>query len=165
MLLNPPVMSAGARSRNAVRRAARALGYTDVMFGNLCAIPTPSVVEVNLLGPDAWALARSDLLTSLSAATAVMAAWGVAGLTGESRRLRDRQVEWLKAETIAGGKTHFWMVGGEPRHPSRWHQYVADKHGRTRGGPFDERIKQVLVAVPIGAGGGVCGPASASTPR
>jgi hypothetical protein len=41
------------------------------------------------------------------------------------------------------------MLGGEPRHPSRWHQYVSDKYGRTSGGTFEERIKQVLVAVPL----------------
>lgn len=49
------------------------------------------------------------------------------------------------------GITAFWMVGGEPRHPSRWHQFVSDKHGRTTGGTFEERLVQVLVEVPLPA--------------
>lgn len=118
---------------------------------NLCAVPTPSVVELNALGRDAWDLARVDLEAALTGASAVLAGWGVAGLTGDARRLMRDQVAWLTERAPEGGIAAFWMVGGSPRHPSRWHQYVSDKYGRTNGGSFEERIRQVLVAVPIPA--------------
>lgn len=149
MLLNPPATSAGVRTRNAVGRAARALGYDRVVLANLCTVPTASVVQLNLLGKDAWKFARADLETSLPSAAAVLAAWGIAGLTGRARQARDEQVFWLSKQVKASSIESLWMVGGKPRHPSRWHQYVSDKYGHTSGGTFEERIKQVLVEVPL----------------
>ncbi|MFT4010671.1 MAG: hypothetical protein QM655_11595 [Nocardioidaceae bacterium] len=151
VLLNPPTKSTGVRSRNAVARAAQAIGYPDVVLTNLCAAPTPSVVELNALGGDAWDEARAGLERDLTGATAVLAAWGVAGLTGGARRLMRSQVRWLTERVASAGIERFWMVGGEPRHPSRWHQYVSDKYGRTTGGSFEERICQVLLEVPLSA--------------
>lgn len=149
MLLNPPGRSTGARTRNAVSRAARVLGYDHVTITNLCAVPTRSVVELNNLGHDAWELARGDLEAGLSSTDAILAGWGIAGVAGEARRSLCAQVAWLQEVALAKGIESFWMIGGEPRHPSRWHQYVADKYQRTSGGSFEERIRQVLVAVPI----------------
>ena len=147
VLLNPPATSTGTRSRQAVARAASALGYERAVMKNLCAVPTPSVVELNALGRDAWDLAQADLEAALKGARAVLAGWGVAGLTGDARRSMRDQVAWLTVRAQEGGIAAFWMVGGSPRHPSRWHQYVSDKYGRTDGGSFEERIRQVLVAV------------------
>jgi hypothetical protein len=119
---------------------------------NLCAVPTPSVIELNALGRDGWDRARVDLEAALTGASAVLAAWGVTGLTGDARRQLRTQVEWLTECAQEVGIDAFWMVGGEPRHPSRWHQYVSDKYGRTTGGTFEERIVQVLVEVPVHVG-------------
>jgi hypothetical protein len=119
---------------------------------NLCAASTPSVVQLNALGRDAWDLARTDLEAAVTGASAVLAGWGVAGLTGDARRWMRAQVEWVTERAREGGMAAYWMVGGEPRHPSRWHQYVSDKYGRTAGGTFEERIAQVLVEVPFRAG-------------
>jgi hypothetical protein len=54
-------------------------------------------------------------------------------------------------EAIRAGISNIWMVGGEPRHPSRWHQFVSDKYSRTTGGSFEERLDQVLESVPMSA--------------
>lgn len=116
---------------------------------NLCAVPTPSVVQLNTLDRHAWDLARDELEEALTGANAVLAGWGVAGLTGEARRRMRAQVDWLAERAHDAGMASWWMVGGEPRHPSRWHQYVSDKYHRTAGGTFEERIAQALVAVPI----------------
>lgn len=148
VLLNPPAQSSGVRSRNAVYRAARVLGYDDVVMTNLCSIATPSIVEVNGLGYEAWTSARRELELAVQSGAGVLAAWGVGGLRGDARRWLRAQVEWLVDCAGTDGIHSFWMVGGEPRHPSRWHQYVSDKHGRTRGGSFDERLAQVLIDVP-----------------
>lgn len=115
---------------------------------NLCSVATPSVVEVNRLGREAWASARADLEVAVRSGTGLLAAWGVGGLSGDARRSLCAQVEWLVDCAMDGGLHSFWMVGGEPRHPSRWHQYVSDKYGRTRGGSFEERLAQVLMDVP-----------------
>jgi hypothetical protein len=136
------------RSRNAVKRAAGVLGYNDVVMTNLCSVATPSIVEVNGLGCEAWTSARVDLESAVRSGSGLIAAWGVGGLSGDARRWLRAQVEWLVDCAGTGGLRSFWTVGGEPRHPSRWHQYVSDKYGRTRGGSFEERLAQVLVDVP-----------------
>jgi hypothetical protein len=149
VLLNPPANTVGARSRNAVTLAATALGYERVVVANLCEAATPSVVELNDVGADAWMSARDHLAPLFPLASALLGAWGVAGLNGDARQFRDAQVEWLAREAGAAGLTHMWMLGGRPLHPSRWHQFVSDKYGRTSGGSFEERIVQVLVEVPL----------------
>ncbi|WP_368859933.1 DUF1643 domain-containing protein [Microbacterium algeriense] len=149
VLLNPPSATAGVRSRNAVARAACAIGYESVVIANLCAVPTPTVVEVSSLDRPAWAAAQHNLGLAVDRADAILAGWGVSGLTGPARRLIDEQVEWLHARARNAGIDGFWTVGGQPRHPSRWHQYVSDKYGRTTGGTFEERIGQALTFVPL----------------
>lgn len=149
VLLNPPGASAGTRSRNAVSRAAYVLGYDQATIVNLCTVPTPTVVELSQVGADAWQAARPDLEAAIGAAAAVLGGWGVSGLTRGARNLRDEQVRWLRTRAQERGIRGFWMVGGEPRHPSRWHQYVSDKYGRTDGGSFEERLRKVLAPVPL----------------
>jgi hypothetical protein len=146
VLLNPPEGASGVRTRSAIEAARHALGFQSVEIANLCCDPTLSVLELNALGHDrGWVGARADLLDALHRADGVLAGWGIAGLSGKARRARDSQVGWLLQEADRVGLTHFWTVGGVPRHPSRWHQYVADKHNRTSGGSFVERLRQVLV--------------------
>lgn len=131
-----------------MNRAARILGYDEVVMTNLCSVATPSIVEVNRLSRDAWASARVDLEVAVRGGAGLLAAWGVGRLSGTARRCLRAQVEWVVEVARNGGLGSFWMVGGEPRHPSRWHQYVSDKYGRTGGGSFEERLAQVLVEVP-----------------
>ncbi|MCW2855878.1 MAG: hypothetical protein JWR52_1493 [Marmoricola sp.] len=150
VLLNPPATTTGNRTRNATEGAARILGYDSVEVVNLCKTATSSVVELNdLRADDGWTLARHGLKRALRSADGVLGAWGVAGMSGAARGARDKQVEWFIAEAERSGFATLWMVGGEPRHPSRWHQYLADKYGRTSGGTFEERLGQVIEAVSL----------------
>ena len=149
ILLNPPACTTGTRSRSAVRRAATVLGYDEVRIANLCAAATPTVVELNKLDPESWKLARPTLQEALECADAMLAGWGVAGVTGKARHLLLAQVDWLYAQATSAGIRSIWMVGGKPRHPSRWHQYVSDKYGRTNGGTPDQRLRQVLTEVAL----------------
>jgi hypothetical protein len=150
VLLNPPAATSGARTHNAVTRAGHVLGYASVEIVNLCGEATRSVVDLNAsTTADRWVQARADLSTALDRASALLGAWGVAGLVGTARRHRDEQVAWLRQEATRLDLSNMWMVGGEPRHPSRWHQYVSDKYGRTAGGTSDERLQQVLRSVPL----------------
>ena len=146
VLLNPPEHTSGIRSRNAVARAAAVLGHGEVRIVNLCSEPTASVAELHHVDRVSWERARSELRGALTGAKAVLGAWGVAG---PARRDLQAQIDWLYGQALQVGIERVWMVGGEPRHPSRWHQYVSDKYMRTTGGSFEERLAQVLVAVPI----------------
>ena len=118
-------------------------------IANLCLAPTPSVIEINDLAWCAWDASRVQLNAALQGATGLLAGWGVAGMRGDARRFKQAQVEWLIGTAESCGIRTLWTVGGEPRHPSRWHQYVSDKYGRTAGGTFDERLRQVLIEVPV----------------
>ncbi|WP_456846869.1 hypothetical protein [Cellulomonas sp. P5_C6] len=150
VLLNPPAVTTGIRTRNAVAKAGLVLGYSTIEVVNLCSAATPSVVELNRTQRlDGWLDARPALVGSLRTASGVLAAWGVAGMTGAARLARDDQVAWLYDELLKAGIDRVWTVGGEPRHPSRWHQFVSDKYGRTSGGCFEQRLSEVLVATPI----------------
>lgn len=149
VLLNPPSLTTGVRTRNAVERAAAALGYGAVEIVNLCSFPTRSAKDLEDLEEQGWTMARTEIEGVLKRSSAVLGAWGVAGLTGGARVFRDQQVDWLYTEALSSGFSSIWMVGAEPRHPSRWHQYLSDKYGRTAGGPPIERLKQALVAVAI----------------
>ena len=156
VLLNPPEHTSGARSRNAVARAATVLGHEEVRVVNLCAEPTASVIELRDVEPVSWEDARSGLEEALKGAEAVLGAWGVGGVTGPTRFELQAQIDWLYGQMLQVGIEQVWMVGGEPRHPSRWHQYVSDKYGRTTGGGFEERLAQVMIAVPIRRAASTC---------
>lgn len=151
VLLNPPAITSGTRTRNAVAHAADVLGHRSSEIVNLCATPTATVVELNAPGTEnGWLEARPKISAALRRHDAVLAGWGVAGVYGLSAKLLRDQTDWFVAESEAAGISELWMVGGEPRHPSRWHQYVSDKYGRTAPGPFEDRLREVLTSRPIG---------------
>lgn len=131
--------------------AARIIGCTDLVIVNLFSIPTPSVTEINSVGVEwaAWLAARDGLETGIAGADEILAVWGVGGLTGVVGANRQHQISWLLDQLVRAGHTAVWTVNGEARHPSRWHQYVSDKHGRTSGGDLEDRLRQVLRQVPI----------------
>lgn len=150
VLLNPPEITPGTRTRNAVALAAKVLGYESVTIANLSQVATPSVIELNEMSCElSWLDARPPIVSALHQADGVLAAWGIAGMSGAGRRVRQAQADWLASEALAVGISSVWTVGGEPRHPSRWHQYVSDRHGRTTGGTFEQRLAQVLERVQL----------------
>lgn len=149
VLMNPPSESSGRRTRNAVFVAGALLGYKNVKIVNLCRLPTKSVVELANSSLSDWHRARPSVREALGNGSAVLTAWGVSPLRGAAQRHFLSQVDWLCLEAQKTGMDRIWTVGGSPRHPSRWHQFVADKHGRTDGGTFAQRLNQVLEEVSI----------------
>lgn len=137
-----------------MRRASEVLGFESVEVANLFYEATPSVVELNLLRRfelGAWRKVRQEFDEQIGNAAGLLAAWGVTGASGPLREMRDQRASWVLRQARAYGHTTIWAVGGQPRHPSRWHQYVADRHGRTSGGTFEDRLRQVLVPTPLEA--------------
>lgn len=154
VLLNPPRSTSGVRTLGAVRRAATVLGFRDLMIANLFPDRTTDVWELNHLDSHSpWSANQRWIAEQLDSADGILAGWGVAGASGAFRRERNRRAQWLLSAAAAAGHETIWMVGGEPRHPSRWHQFVADAHRRTSGGSFEDRLAEVLVAVPTLAPG------------
>ena len=144
--LNPPSQSSGVRTERAVAAAATAFGCNVGLIANLCMTPTATVVDLNrqpAVEAD-WTDHRENLAKRLESASVLVGAWGVTGLTGDVRQMRDRQVVWLLAKSAEVGHEYIRHVGGEARHPSRWHQYVSDKHERTTGGSFDRRLAEIM---------------------
>lgn len=101
---------------------------------------------MNLVGRDVagWLAARPELCGLIARADVLVAGWGVRGLSGLAAQHQRAQLRLITGHARLHGRTHVWTVGGQPRHPSRWHQFVSDRHGRTLGGSFSERLTCVL---------------------
>ena len=151
VLLNPPSASSGNRSRGAVRRAAETLGYPGYVIVNLFAEPTATVIDLNDIDTSeaSWNATQVQLEAHIAEAGGILAAWGIAGASAQLRREQRRRSDWILGAARELGHTNAWTVGGQPRHPSRWHQYVADKYGRAVGPTFQVRLSQVLESVPL----------------
>jgi hypothetical protein len=152
VLLNPP-LTTGAASLRHVEAARKALDCQSVVVANLFATPTRSVEDINVVGAGegGWTQAREQLQLAISSSDLLLGAWGISGLTGEAARMRKSQVSWLMNAASNEGLDHLWTVGGTPRHPSRWHQYVSDKYQRAVGDTLDQRLSSVLRKVPLAA--------------
>lgn len=155
VLASPPLVTSGRRTLAQVEALASVLATDTVETANLCATPAADLpaLSVAAVETEPWLAARSALAAALEDCDELMAAWGLYGLTGPAKNHRRDQLAWLVKTAEALGHNECWVVGGQPRHPSRWHQYVSDVHGRTAGGTFQERIQQVLVKVPLSAFG------------
>lgn len=145
ILASPPTTS-GVRTLGMAQHAVQLLGGKHLLVANLFDFPAPDLPALSARGSDpaGWLAARPKLVGALQEADLLLAAWGLHSLYGPARLRRAEQLSWLQGEARARGHVSAWCVGGQPRHPSRWHQYVSDRHGRTDGGSPSDRLKQVL---------------------
>lgn len=150
ILASPPTTS-GARTIGMAQQAAELLGGRRLLVANLFDFPVADLPALSVCGSDAagWLAARPRLVDALQEADLLLAAWGLHSLHGQARLLRAEQLSWLQGEAWTHGHVSAWCVGGQPRHPSRWHQYVSDRHGRTGGGSSSDRLRQVLGESPL----------------
>lgn len=146
MLLNPPLRDGiGVTERN-VEWAANVLGYCEFRMVNLIDVPTKDLPALNARGRELapWLASRPVLEEALGSAEALVAGWGVGGLTGKTRANQRDQIGWLCRSAIELGHRSAWVVGNGPRHPSRWRQYVGPQKGRVSGGTWSERLSNAL---------------------
>jgi hypothetical protein len=150
VMASPPTTS-GARTLGRMAALQEVLGCADVQIANLFALRAKDVPALTAVGAqlEGWHAARDEIAAGLRECDTVIAAWGLDPLSGSARLHRFDQLAWLGREARDLGHENAWAVGGEPRHPSRWHQYVSDRHGRAGQGPFTERLGRVLVWTPI----------------
>lgn len=148
ILMNPPTGSGGATTRH-LQAACQVLACRAYQVVNLLPVPTRSVSGISEAGRtiEVWHAARPALRELIHEADELLLGWGLGGGFGGVAREHFRdQTCWIRSE-IARKRSDplVWTVGNEPRHPSRWHQYVSDRHERTQGGDFPTRLRRVLV--------------------
>jgi hypothetical protein len=144
VLLNPPTGD-GRTTIKHLAVASQILGGMEVRVANLFAVPTRNLAAIDVAGAahDGWLAARPVLCQELEAAHEVLLGWGLGGLTGDARQQMRAQIGWLMS-TIPASVSSIWTIDGQPRHPSRWHQYVSDRRGRVSGADFEARLAKVL---------------------
>jgi len=149
-VLANPTLSTESRSIGRVRLAARILGFEGVRVVNLFALASPSSRDIAVLGQDAagWESARPSLADGVLDCEGVLMGFGTIPVTGVARHHFGQQLDWFAGQLRESGHQEVWQVG-DARHPSRWHQYVSDRHGRTSGGSFEERLREVLTSTSL----------------
>jgi hypothetical protein len=145
LLMNPPTGKGLATHRH-LAGALQSTGCDEYQIANLLIQASSSFDDLEVIGADeeGWFRARGEIQGLLSSSEEVLLGWGLARPTGAAGANFHRQVEWVWRELHQSRHQRVWLVGGQPRHPSRWHQYVSDRYGRTNGGPFDSRMMDVL---------------------
>lgn len=106
-----------------------------VEHGNLFAHATRDLAGITTLGvsEDGWSAARSELTGQLRRAQGALLGYGAQSPSGVAGQLFKEQVEWLEAE-LTQVALPVWVVGGLPRHPSRWQRHTHRAHFGT---PFE----------------------------
>lgn len=151
VILMNPALGSGAISRGRVELAAAILGYQSAEICNLFSLPSRSTSELSHLAQDweGWDASRPALSGILAGDDRLLLAWGVGEPSGNARKHMRAQVRWVVQTALNNGRSDCWMVGGAPRHPSRWHRYVSDKYGRTSGGSLEQRLRQTISCHPL----------------
>lgn len=150
LLASPPTTD-GARTTSRLTHALPVVGCDRLLIVNLFAEPAQDLPALNHLATSqrGWISAREEVSAALRTADELLAGWGLLRLTGPAKVHQASQIRWLIREAHLAGHEQCWAVGSQPRHPSRWHQYVSDRHGRTSSGTFEERLREVLVRTPL----------------
>jgi hypothetical protein len=125
VLANPAMFDHGVRTRARVELAADIIGCDTVTIVNLFPVPSRSTLDIAALGeaPSAWLSARPEIREAVAVADAVLLGYGTSSPAGLAGRHHREQVSWTQA-LLADLSTQSWMVGGLPRHPSRWQRHT-----------------------------------------
>lgn len=150
VLCSPP-LTTGHRTTRHLEVAASLLECEATVICNLFAWPTSDLPEINSVGQqvDGWLEARRQMAVELEKADKVLLGWGISRLAGPARLHQRAQIQWVATLLNTMSTTSVWCAGEQPRHPSRWHQFVSDRYGRTRGGNFRQRLSEVLTRVTL----------------
>lgn len=144
VLLNP-ALHGGIRTVNRVHKAAETAGVDSrrVVLANLCATPTPSMVELSAVGEEdsGWFTAGLELRKEVGQASDVLLAWGTTIPAGLARVPFRSQITHIRGLLAECSPTNIWLVNGRTTHPSRWQRETARVHP---GISFDEALPRLL---------------------
>lgn len=147
ILLNPATEANGVSRTHLVLEEVRtAKTWGTLEIANLVEIPTRNSKELEQVATSAQLFlgARDRLETVLARSDILVFAWGVAPLRGPAGKYVRNQVSWVISRALHHGHTHAWLMGGHPRHPSRWRQYVGPQRGLFDGVTTVDRLIQGL---------------------
>jgi hypothetical protein len=151
VLLNPSARNPLGVTVESVAVAAAVLGFRRYRIWNLSLTPTRDLPELNREGTSdaGWLQARPGLTEGLRSGRGLLVGWGLGGFSGGTRLQFSTQVHWFLSQAVVLDWRSCWTVGGLPRHPSRWRQYVGPQRGLYMGCTFEERLRRALVATPL----------------
>lgn len=151
-ILATPPLTSGERTLARLELARRLLLAEQVIVANLLDVPTLDTGHVATLGKERgrWFQSRGAVEQCVITCDAVLLGFGVTKPSGEAGIHFQGQVDWLRALLKERGVT-VYMVGGRPRHPSRWQRWTARAHP---GVPFDEALRRELAVATTGAASG-----------
>jgi hypothetical protein len=126
VLANPPLPDHGDRTRARIEQAADIIGCNAVTIVNLFPLASRSSIGIADLGDAAspWLAAQSDIQEAVTKADAILFGYGVTSPSGRAGEHHRAQIAWTKA-LVASLPVVPWMVGGQPRHPSRWQRHTS----------------------------------------
>lgn len=149
ILLNPALRSAEVTisSRN-LAAVLPHLNCSRLRLANLLDVPSKDQAQLGATEVSHQAISRSrDLMSeAISYADEILFAWGSSWPSGPNRTVLREQEAWLCQHLDQLGIRRVWLVASQPRHPSRWRQYVGPEKRRVTGATFEERIASVLAA-------------------
>lgn len=126
VLANPALADCGFRTRARVGLAAEIIGCQTVTIVNLFPMESRSSMSIAEMGGTVspWLAARSDIGEAVANADEILLGFGVTSPSGPAGGYHHAQIAWTKALVARAAATP-WMVGGQPRHPSRWQRYTS----------------------------------------
>lgn len=146
-LLNPPT-GTGCRTVGRLGVAAEILGCAGaIRIANLVDQPTKGLhdLAVEATDPQHWDDSFQKLFGVFTEPHTPLIGWGVSRPPGIVGQYAARQQERVLRGLLASGHTAAWTLLGQPRHPSRWHQFTSEKYPHATGTGFVERLRSVLV--------------------
>ena len=152
ILLNPKDSSGITTTYRNIQVASQVLKVTSFEIVNLVSLPTKDLPVLNQLAsdPNDWISARGDLRRGIKQGDLVLSAWGLGGFSGQSKVNFQDQKSWLRTYLQSIGVDCVLTIGGRPRHPSRWRQYLGPQRGLYKQATFELRLEAALTEIKLG---------------
>ncbi|MGW5155132.1 DUF1643 domain-containing protein [Nonomuraea wenchangensis] len=152
VLLNPPVGTPVQTPtyKNLVS-ALSVIGCDLLEVVNLLDIPSKGLDALGDARVEVADIMRSReaIEASMGRAHELLFAWGTSVVRGRYANILAEQIAWVHRLAHNSDIREVWMLAGDPRHPSRWRQYVGPQKGRISGNTFEERLAKALVRYPL----------------
>lgn len=151
VLLNPSLSTGSTISHSNLEVAATTLGFSGFQIANLIQLASRNSKDLApmAINEDDWLKSRPEIERALNSSDEVVFAWGVSRLAGEANSYKEEQINWTIQEALSAGHFQALLMGGSPRHPSRWRQYVGPQRNRIPGDTLEDRFQLALNRHPI----------------
>jgi hypothetical protein len=148
-VLSNPATTSGVRTLSRVELTRKILGFESAAITNIFALPTYRSGEISEAGSDVlgWHSARPIVSEAVKGADGILLAYGLQPPSGPAKRHFHDQIDWLRTQ-IQASQLPTWMLGGRPRHPSRWQRHTSSTFPEL---PFIQAVEVALEEVDASA--------------